>query len=28
MWESGTGAAEFEICAWRTNDAKSDLYNI
>ena len=23
-----TGAAEFEICAWRTNDAKSDLYNI
>lgn len=23
--DDGTGAANFRICAWRTNDAKSDL---
>ena len=22
----GLGAADFKICAWRTNDAKHDLY--
>lgn len=22
----GTGAADFKICAWRTNDAKNDLH--